>query len=163
MKKQSEKGPDIVDLMTRVQAQLAALERKVDVLVSRSSVRPSEASPSSQLCSSGVVHAHPDAPVSTGPRDPHRGRPMYQAVCADCKKDCEIPFKPSGDRPVYCKECFSRRKSNRVMNAGVVHAPAPAVVPAAAAVAKLPAKAKKKPAAAKKPVGKKKPALKKKK
>lgn len=36
---------------------------------------------------------------------------MHKAVCAGCKKDCEVPFKPSGDRPVYCKECFSKRKS----------------------------------------------------
>jgi len=27
-----------------------------------------------------------------------------------CNKECEVPFKPSGDRPVYCKECFSKRK-----------------------------------------------------
>ncbi|MDD5681408.1 MAG: hypothetical protein PHI59_09245, partial [Candidatus Omnitrophica bacterium] len=26
-------------------------------------------------------------------------------------KECEVPFKPSGDRPVYCKECFSKRKA----------------------------------------------------
>jgi len=40
------------------------------------------------------------------------GRPkeMHKATCAGCKKDCEVPFKPSGDRPVYCKECFSKRK-----------------------------------------------------
>lgn len=37
-------------------------------------------------------------------------REMHKATCADCKKECEVPFKPSGDRPVYCKECFSKRK-----------------------------------------------------
>ena len=39
-----------------------------------------------------------------------RPREMYKATCADCKKECEVPFKPSGDRPVYCKDCFSKRK-----------------------------------------------------
>ena len=39
-----------------------------------------------------------------------RPREMFKAVCADCKKECEVPFKPSGDRPVYCKECFGKRK-----------------------------------------------------
>ena len=39
-----------------------------------------------------------------------RPREMHKATCADCKKECEVPFKPSGDRPVYCKECFSKRK-----------------------------------------------------
>ena len=35
---------------------------------------------------------------------------MHRATCADCQKECELPFKPSGDRPVYCKECFAKRK-----------------------------------------------------
>ncbi len=37
-------------------------------------------------------------------------REMHKATCGDCGKECEVPFKPSGDRPVYCKECFSKRK-----------------------------------------------------
>ena len=41
----------------------------------------------------------------------YRGQIMHKAVCADCKKECEVPFKPKGDRPVYCKECFSKRKA----------------------------------------------------
>jgi len=40
-----------------------------------------------------------------------RPREMHKATCAECNKECEVPFKPSGDRPVYCKECFSKRKS----------------------------------------------------
>jgi len=35
---------------------------------------------------------------------------MHKATCSNCKKECEVPFKPSGDRPVYCKDCFSKRK-----------------------------------------------------
>lgn len=37
-------------------------------------------------------------------------REMHKAICAGCNKECEVPFKPSGNRPVYCKECFSKRK-----------------------------------------------------
>jgi CxxC-x17-CxxC domain-containing protein len=37
-------------------------------------------------------------------------REMHKAVCSDCGKECEVPFKPSGDRPVYCKECFMKHK-----------------------------------------------------
>lgn len=37
-------------------------------------------------------------------------REMFKATCADCKKECEVPFKPREDRPVYCKDCFSKRK-----------------------------------------------------
>ena len=37
-------------------------------------------------------------------------REMHKAVCADCGEECEVPFKPSGDRPVYCRECFRKHK-----------------------------------------------------
>ncbi len=33
-------------------------------------------------------------------------RPMHQAVCSKCGKDCEVPFRPTGDRPVFCSNCF---------------------------------------------------------
>lgn len=40
------------------------------------------------------------------------GRPsMHPAVCDDCGKHCEVPFKPSGDRPVLCSDCFGGNKS----------------------------------------------------
>lgn len=39
-----------------------------------------------------------------------RPREMFKATCSSCQKECEVPFKPSGDRPVYCKDCFSKRK-----------------------------------------------------
>lgn len=34
-------------------------------------------------------------------------REMYPAVCAECGVETEVPFRPSGDRPVYCRDCFS--------------------------------------------------------
>jgi CxxC-x17-CxxC domain-containing protein len=37
-------------------------------------------------------------------------RQMYPAVCADCGKPCVVPFEPRDDRPVYCSECFERRR-----------------------------------------------------
>ena len=36
-------------------------------------------------------------------------REMHPAVCAECHKDTEVPFLPTGDRPVYCSDCFSKR------------------------------------------------------
>ena len=36
-----------------------------------------------------------------------RERPqMHEATCSDCGKRCEVPFKPSNDRPIYCSQCF---------------------------------------------------------
>ena len=40
-----------------------------------------------------------------------RQRELHKATCSDCKNECEVPFKPSGDRPVYCKDCYSKRKT----------------------------------------------------
>jgi len=38
-------------------------------------------------------------------------REMHPAVCAQCGKDTMVPFRPRGDRPVYCSDCFSSMKS----------------------------------------------------
>ncbi len=35
---------------------------------------------------------------------------MFNATCAKCHKPCEVPFRPSGDRPVYCNYCFGKNK-----------------------------------------------------
>ena len=36
-------------------------------------------------------------------------REMHPIVCAECGKDATVPFRPRGDRPVYCSDCFSRQ------------------------------------------------------
>lgn len=38
-------------------------------------------------------------------------REMFSATCSSCQKSCEIPFRPSGDRPVYCRDCFGSQES----------------------------------------------------
>jgi len=38
---------------------------------------------------------------------------MYDAVCDECGKDCKVPFKPSGNKPIYCSECFEKRGGGR--------------------------------------------------
>jgi CxxC-x17-CxxC domain-containing protein len=40
-------------------------------------------------------------------------REMHKATCADCGKECDVPFKPDGTRPVYCRECYSKRRPPR--------------------------------------------------
>jgi len=37
-------------------------------------------------------------------------REMFPVVCAQCGKNTEVPFKPTSDRPVYCRDCYSRRQ-----------------------------------------------------
>jgi CxxC-x17-CxxC domain-containing protein len=38
------------------------------------------------------------------------GRQLYPAVCAACGKETEVPFQPRQDRPVYCSDCFQKRR-----------------------------------------------------
>src|SRR5437899_11668496 len=39
-------------------------------------------------------------------------REMYSATCSSCGKEAQVPFQPSGDKPVYCSECFQQRGGN---------------------------------------------------
>lgn len=35
-------------------------------------------------------------------------RQMYQATCSDCGQECEVPFRPTGSKPVLCNACFKK-------------------------------------------------------
>jgi CxxC-x17-CxxC domain-containing protein len=37
-------------------------------------------------------------------------REMTSVVCSECGKPAQVPFKPRGDKPVYCSACFSTRR-----------------------------------------------------
>lgn len=39
----------------------------------------------------------------------NKARQMFTAVCAACGKECQVPFQPRDDRPVYCSDCFKNR------------------------------------------------------
>jgi CxxC-x17-CxxC domain-containing protein len=35
---------------------------------------------------------------------------MYPATCGRCGKQTEVPFQPSANRPVYCRDCFIKSR-----------------------------------------------------
>ena len=37
-------------------------------------------------------------------------RKMHKATCSECGQECEVPFKPTEGKPVYCKECFRNKR-----------------------------------------------------
>jgi CxxC-x17-CxxC domain-containing protein len=37
----------------------------------------------------------------------------YKAVCADCGLECEVPFQPKPDKPVYCRKCWAHHKPHK--------------------------------------------------
>ena len=47
-------------------------------------------------------------------RDSERGEfrkpkfEMHAATCGKCGARCEVPFRPSGSKPVYCNSCFRK-------------------------------------------------------
>lgn len=44
---------------------------------------------------------------------------MTKVICSLCGKECEVPFKPTSSKPVYCDECFAKinkGNSNKISN-----------------------------------------------
>ena len=39
-----------------------------------------------------------------------KNQPNFEIVCADCGKKAFVPFEPKGNRPIYCQECFEKRR-----------------------------------------------------
>jgi CxxC-x17-CxxC domain-containing protein len=40
-------------------------------------------------------------------------RELFDAVCAQCGESTSVPFRPRGDRPVYCRSCFAAMNAVR--------------------------------------------------
>jgi len=51
-------------------------------------------------------------------RSNYRDKQMFSAVCDNCGKNCEVPFKPSGGKPVYCSDCFDKNRGGGSQNVG---------------------------------------------
>ena len=36
-------------------------------------------------------------------------RQMHSVTCSSCGQEAQVPFQPTGDKPVYCSDCFQQR------------------------------------------------------
>ena len=36
-----------------------------------------------------------------------------KVICSACGDECEVPFKPTSNKPVYCDKCFSKDNKGR--------------------------------------------------
>lgn len=36
--------------------------------------------------------------------------PLHDATCSRCGNSCQVPFKPDGSRPVFCRDCFNKEE-----------------------------------------------------
>ena len=55
------------------------------------------------------VEEVPESPVETQAsviEEVPAEKPMYDAVCATCEAEIQVPFKPDGSRPTFCKDCL---------------------------------------------------------
>lgn len=48
-----------------------------------------------------------------GARSFDRPKEFFKAVCDECGRDCEVPFRPTGSRPVLCSNCFEAKNGPR--------------------------------------------------
>ena len=56
--------------------------------------------------------AAPAANATQSTATDQQGRTLYNVKCSNCGKDTQVPFQPSGDRPVYCRDCYMQKKNS---------------------------------------------------
>ena len=103
--------PSLVEAMAKLVERMELLERKSDQILSRIGNLPSDIR--NAVHNSGrpqSFNTYPSERPNAPQNETRNERVLYQAICADCQKNCEVPFKP-GLRPVYCKECWAIRKA----------------------------------------------------
>ncbi len=99
---------DLAIMVNRIENRLTSLETKIDIILSRHYEKPSIEKNLPQTIQ------QPNKPVQfiePSKNSNFKERKFFKAICADCNKDCEVPFRPTGDRPVYCKECYAKRRA----------------------------------------------------
>lgn len=45
-------------------------------------------------------------------------REMFDVTCSSCGQPAQVPFQPSGDKPVYCSSCFEKRRASADRSGG---------------------------------------------
>jgi len=41
----------------------------------------------------------------------HYARVETRATCSQCGKETTVPFRPTQGRPIFCRECFTQKRS----------------------------------------------------
>ncbi len=99
---------DLKEFIKKTEEQFLLLNQKIDKLLS------SQAAQKITLPKSPSIGVNKQTGQPFQHQKPqekkHFGRPMYKTICAECGKECEVPFKPTGERPIFCKPCFTNRK-----------------------------------------------------
>lgn len=114
-KKQKPEKISSEDLLKEVLARFDVMGEKLDTLLSKASAILSTVGTEKDPGFKTEATVTKRFPIPHD--DVHRERKMHKAVCAECNAECEVPFVPRPDRPVYCKSCYSgRRNANNPKN-----------------------------------------------
>lgn len=121
--------PYLDGFMGKLMDRLTSLERKMDTVIAHTTAsrasHPAPQAPRPAVRQQVFSSPHPMVEPKNLPR--HERRTMYEAVCADCKDACEVPFRPSPERAIYCKPCFAKRRAEgRLQPPSRPQGPAPA-------------------------------------
>lgn len=54
-----------------------------------------------------------DQPATQDAGTDQHGRQMFEVTCSSCGNKATVPFRPSGDRPVYCRDCYMQQRNDR--------------------------------------------------
>lgn len=41
----------------------------------------------------------------------HSSDETHKTTCSECHAMCEVPFKPNGKKPVYCRNCYKGKET----------------------------------------------------
>ena len=85
-------------------------EPKVEEKAEEAAPQPAADQPASP--SQGGPAPQADAPAQAGGTDQH-GRQLFDVTCSSCGNKAQVPFKPSGDRPVYCRDCYMQQRNDQ--------------------------------------------------
>jgi CxxC-x17-CxxC domain-containing protein len=54
-------------------------------------------------------------PKRFGDRDSSGGGfKLHKVICDKCGRECDVPFQPTGDKPIYCRSCFRENGNGTV-------------------------------------------------
>jgi len=104
-----KKKTELEELMEEMMARFDGIENKISALISK--ISSLALMISTERDAKFTTHATVSKKFPEIKDRPPRKRRMYKAVCADCNTACEVPFEPRPDRPVYCKDCYSRNRN----------------------------------------------------
>ncbi len=106
-----EEGASLPDVQTSARdaaAQYAATREPQEQATREREAVQGDGAPQKDVVSE-VAEERSTAPQSDMP--PIDTRPMFDAQCAMCDIAIQVPFKPDGKRPVFCKPCLNKYRS----------------------------------------------------